>query len=449
MHLSIVIPAYNAASGLEATLQLLAHELDSSKLNAEVVVVDDGSADDTSSVVARAREHLPRLAYVHRARDAASCRSRARNLGVRATSGDSILFLDAGVLPSPEFVEKVSQFSASQPDSVAVCKLIGLFAPALEHFDASQATRLPKRLAALLQDPDWEDPREPYFRAALATPHRLPAAWLFAWTAALLAPRAAVLAVGGFDESYLGWGVEDIDLAARLEQSGLSIRWLEEAIAIHVPHRRATERSNQHAQNALQLHAKLCTRETELFAFCLDAFSVNLMAARLDLLDLAILAPGEPVVQNTASIRGRVLCVGLVWTESLGDLRPEAAIVHERTLIPHLRAWWPRARIECLVGLILPFEDAQFDLALLGDFIRLLPEAMRRRQLRELRRVAKSLLLDLSWGTTARSGYMDIAGWPWAPIEEIARDAAAVGLLTESVEYSPRGRIQLRLRSRA
>ena len=58
--------------------------------NIEVVVVDDGSTDDTAEVAARYADHGVR--YVHRTQGGAG---RARNTGLRATSAPLIAFLDA------------------------------------------------------------------------------------------------------------------------------------------------------------------------------------------------------------------------------------------------------------------------------------------------------------------------------------------------------------------
>jgi glycosyltransferase involved in cell wall biosynthesis len=90
--ISIVMPTYNRAKALRATLPdlLLVEGV------AEIVVVDDGSSDDTLAVLAEARD--PRLRTVlHETQRGAPA---ARNTGVDASTGDWILFgEDDCVLP--------------------------------------------------------------------------------------------------------------------------------------------------------------------------------------------------------------------------------------------------------------------------------------------------------------------------------------------------------------
>ena len=84
-HLSIVIPAYNESARIEATLERVLHCVDAQGWDAEVLVVDDGSKDDTAAIVERWMDAHPRLHLVqnpgNRAKGTAyamgCCRQRA------------------------------------------------------------------------------------------------------------------------------------------------------------------------------------------------------------------------------------------------------------------------------------------------------------------------------------------------------------------------------------
>ena len=87
MKVSVVIPTYNRAHLIvDAVASVLAQR----HTDLELVVVDDGSTDDTAGRIAAIRD--PRLTYV-RARHAGV--SAARNLGVRRTAGALVAFLDS------------------------------------------------------------------------------------------------------------------------------------------------------------------------------------------------------------------------------------------------------------------------------------------------------------------------------------------------------------------
>jgi glycosyltransferase involved in cell wall biosynthesis len=82
---SIVIPCYNQARFLAEAIESALGQTYSA---VEVIVVDDGSTDDTRAIAAR----FATVQYVYRENGGAS---RARNTGFRVSSGQLLLFLDA------------------------------------------------------------------------------------------------------------------------------------------------------------------------------------------------------------------------------------------------------------------------------------------------------------------------------------------------------------------
>ena len=83
---SVIIPAYNHARFLGACVE---SALGQTLAPAEVIVVDDGSTDDTAAVLERFSGH------VHVVRQPNRGVSAARNAGAAAAQGDALAFLDA------------------------------------------------------------------------------------------------------------------------------------------------------------------------------------------------------------------------------------------------------------------------------------------------------------------------------------------------------------------
>ncbi len=94
----MVVPVFNEASHLPASMGALAAALDRSGLDAEVVVVDDGSSDGSADVARRALADRVPLRVL---RQPNRGRYEARRAGVAASEGEHVLLLDARVSLAP------------------------------------------------------------------------------------------------------------------------------------------------------------------------------------------------------------------------------------------------------------------------------------------------------------------------------------------------------------
>ena len=89
---SIVIPVYNDATGISQTLDSI-HQLDLLGIDAQVLVIDNGSTDKTQQVIneyVQANEHIHLLVE-----DEVQGSYAARNKGIRHADGGVLVFLDA------------------------------------------------------------------------------------------------------------------------------------------------------------------------------------------------------------------------------------------------------------------------------------------------------------------------------------------------------------------
>lgn len=103
---SVIVPAYNAAATLPACLAALATQ-DYPRDRYEVIVVDDGSTDDTAAIAAAAGLRVIRQANAGPA--------AARNAGAAAAQGELLLFTDADCAPVPGWISAlVSPFADPQ-----------------------------------------------------------------------------------------------------------------------------------------------------------------------------------------------------------------------------------------------------------------------------------------------------------------------------------------------
>jgi glycosyltransferase involved in cell wall biosynthesis len=104
---SVIVPSYNYGEFIaEALDSILAQTLQPE----QIVVVDDGSTDDTRQVVGRYTD--PRLQYIYQQHAGVAA---ARNTGLNAVRCEYVTFLDADDRWRPTFVETMHEFLAEDP----------------------------------------------------------------------------------------------------------------------------------------------------------------------------------------------------------------------------------------------------------------------------------------------------------------------------------------------
>lgn len=112
--MSVCIPAFNSGRYIEVTINSI---LSQSYKNIEIVVVDDGSTDNTVTVLKNIKDE--RLKFTTQPNKGASA---ARNKAYQLSSGSFIKFMDADDLLSANCVETQLNKIIDHPDSIASAK---------------------------------------------------------------------------------------------------------------------------------------------------------------------------------------------------------------------------------------------------------------------------------------------------------------------------------------
>jgi len=133
LKVSVIIPTYNRAGYLQEALESIFQQ---NLSPTEIIVVDDGSTDDTEEVVRRTRTPVQFYRQEHKGVAA------ARNLGLRVAAGDLIAWLDSDDLWEPEFLSTVVPLLASHPE------LDGVYC-GWTHMDATGKTLQTPRLRVI------------------------------------------------------------------------------------------------------------------------------------------------------------------------------------------------------------------------------------------------------------------------------------------------------------
>ena len=103
--ISLVVPAYNAEEVLEAFHREVSEEIDRLPDDFEFVFVDDGSRDQTASIMRQLAARDPRVRAVILSRNFGH--EAAIEAGLRAARGDAVIVMDADLQDGPEIIPRL------------------------------------------------------------------------------------------------------------------------------------------------------------------------------------------------------------------------------------------------------------------------------------------------------------------------------------------------------
>jgi GT2 family glycosyltransferase len=211
--LSVVVPVRNGGRDFERCLRRLRASL---LTDHELIVVDDGSTDDSAALALQAGAAVVRIPVPRGP-------AAARNLGAQAARSDLVFFLDADVAVHPETLGRaLARFEAdpgltalfgSYDDTPASPGLVSQYRNLLHHFVHQQGA----------------------FRDAIRPAHTF-------WTGCGMICRHVFLEFGGFDPRlYPRPAIEDIELGYRLTHAGHRIVLARDVLATHLKRWTLTE----------------------------------------------------------------------------------------------------------------------------------------------------------------------------------------------------------------
>lgn len=214
MRFTVNIATYNQLTYLKKVLEALEQQ---EFKDFEVIVCDDGSSDGTREWM---EENNPDVKYFWQ-EDKGFRIAKSKNNGIRAAEGEYFLSLEADVIPHPTLLKVYNFWAKLNPDTV----LLGV---------RHDIDGLPEEL-------DWDlmhksivakDFRLPDFRLW----DRLVKPWRSVSGCNVLFPTQTLRDIGGWNEEYKHYGVDDWEVALRMVMKGCKIQPVPEAFGYHIKH---------------------------------------------------------------------------------------------------------------------------------------------------------------------------------------------------------------------
>ena len=305
LDVSVVVPSYNNRDALELTLASFNCQTYPSH-RYEVIVVDDGSSDDTEELVNSFE--APYSLHYFKQRNAG--RSKARNVGIRMARGNILILNDADSIPVPDFITQHVRYHQSGEPIVVIGGKYDLLARWQDgiptryldklldvsgHFEdvrknvkwAQQGQSISfiskedlrtdfekvKRYVFRKSHHNWDEVYQVYSE----TLKGFVIPWMLLVTINVSAPKALLMKVGLFDESFVGWGLEDTEIGYRLHKYRATFVYNKAAANYHQVHPNdAAKRWREHAQN----YIRFCEKHPVLEVYLHWRFAVGLMSVR-------------------------------------------------------------------------------------------------------------------------------------------------------------------------
>jgi GT2 family glycosyltransferase len=284
--ISIIIPTYNKFPQNLYTLYSIENQnFDLSKV--EVIMVDDGSTDQTKSLI----NHPFSFHFKLISNQQNLGRPKARNLGIKAATGSILIFLDAEIIVRPDFLAIHYQYHQQYPNLVvtgvmSMKKVYSVLFPRFSYLQLQDCKNLIQnhpefqaKLAAFEQQQqvitliDKKDiVNEAYLKLSLTTAYeqyylrtiisnygydlkgyRIP--WQLFGTGHVSVSRAAMDQIGLFEE-YPGYGWDDCEMGYRLYKNGATFLSDQNLISFHQEHPISNVIKDESKKNYFQFQEK-------------------------------------------------------------------------------------------------------------------------------------------------------------------------------------------------
>lgn len=441
LDVSIIIPVYNKMEQLEQSLFFISNQMDSG-ISLEVVVSDDGSTQPVKDVIDSYSDQIPNLKYLYLERDKHSCRSRTRNVGIRESRGNILVFLDCGIVIPDFFIDRIVNRIGESRNMVLYPYVMGAFTdPNKEDMSVIENIK-PSNLADICKQlkyhPQWEDMRTSHFELVDHDLNRMDVPWSMGWGGVVCASRDIVLQAGGFDETLKGWGAEDTDFSYQLHKHEALMYATDDIYTLHLPHPsddNIDQKIKSSYLNRKKMHMKHRTFDTEIYPYSAD-MHFDLIIAKFNRLVTHYYVPAysDSLIEllNREYLQGaaRTAVIGADSHAVLTTLDVSHVFLQNKGLLQRYECNWTEKEFVYLLGVDTLYPSKYFDVIIVTDYCRMLSEPLIGIMLKELYRISKKVVF--LYNDSYVSYLATTAGWTWHSKEELEQLFDRIQLMPHS-----------------
>lgn len=273
--------------------------------NFEVIVVDDGSDDETSEYIKSITTPF-RLEYIYQEHRG---RAAARNTGIKISKNEIICFTDDDLILERDYIKNRLNYH-NRTMCIVHGKIMelnkakffkdptqGIFYDSVDLSDSVKKTLLKSLLSADMFKNNYEFEIKIAKKAKLTSMERLirrviddgiaGMEWISFVGGNISLPREFLEDISGFDETFgLNWGCEDLELGYKMMKSGKIFVYAEDSVGYHISHYSAN-RLREHSINLKIFNDKYNDNRIVLFGKFVDGIITEKQLIEKVLLEIA------------------------------------------------------------------------------------------------------------------------------------------------------------------
>ncbi|MCW3462664.1 glycosyltransferase family 2 protein [Chitinophaga nivalis] len=252
--ISLLISTYNWPAALALCLNSIRTQ---TILPDEVIIADDGSKDETRELILNMKKNFP-VPIIHVWQEDNGFRlAKIRNKGIARSSSDYIIQIDGDLILDKHFIE----------DHMSIAEE-GYF------ITGSRALLSSNTTSKLFRDPNipisyTSTPFSHFFNAVrfapltryLSTRYKVGGKYKYYVKGCNMSFwKKDLITVNGYDENFIGWGMEDNDIAVRLLNAGVRKKFIKMGgVAFHLYHRENSR--GKHQANSILVKAAVSSKK--------------------------------------------------------------------------------------------------------------------------------------------------------------------------------------------
>lgn len=231
--ISVIITYYNQQDSLEVVLKSLEQQVDINMEYMEVVIVNDGSTLDKDIFT---RFTSLNIKYIEHPKNLG--RSATRNTGETAANGEVLIFIDGDRFVAPTFVKEHYNAHLHSKEIVVIGDIVEIFHNRIEFYHECLPIMFQQNNCKI-----WKFARRynyaecvfKIFRENGTTISNTP--WISLFSGNFSLRKETYEEIGGFDENYDSWGMENMEFGYRLCKNNIQFILNKKAVNFHIFHR--------------------------------------------------------------------------------------------------------------------------------------------------------------------------------------------------------------------